>query len=110
MFVCVCMCVHVSFVFAKNLLCHMFEIALNPCAIDPSDTAFTSTQFVPRQIGFSAVINDLVVNIMHVCVCMPVCYLLGIATLNMNNINEIRMIMRVDHYLHPFQCYRSFGC
>ena len=41
----------------------MFEIALNPCAIDPSDTAFTSTQFVPRQIGFSAVVNDLVVNV-----------------------------------------------
>ena len=74
----------------------MFEIAPNFRAIDPSDPAFTSPQFVPRQIGFSAVVDDLVVNVVrrHIVAC-PNIYLGMVA----KHLPETQVVVEVKETL-----------
>ena len=74
----------------------MVEIAPNFRAIDPSDPAFTSPQFVPRQIGFSAVVDDLVVNVVrHHIVACPNIYLGMIA----KYLPETQIVVKVQETL-----------
>ena len=74
----------------------MVEIAPNSGAIDPSDLSFTSPQFVPRQIGFSAVVDDLVVNVVrrHIVAC-PNIYLGMVA----KHLLETQVVIKVKETL-----------